>query len=295
MIDPVLDTSDVMAIAALPVEQVLRDWVFPTPFEEMGEWATAVRLAEWLVQAQMLSAASVRPGPSHENGDVTTPSVWGAFESATKLKASSPSSPLVVLGYDVSLFSLQTEVFDASSPEEFDPLVGRSFSHDEVALISPNDVLWYLRPVLPENITEAFAPFRERMLEVRAFSVQTAGMMCDHRYVVGVALPLTALGAMLATCVAQFISDPSHGCVRRSSASEHLLQAYRNLLEELNLTADSVLGLLEEGFMPLDQSCLSLLTGLPSTLCLPPPVFKAGLPDHLRATPGIFVFSENCD
>ena len=295
MIDPVLDTSDVAALAALPVDLLLREWVFPAPFEEMGEWTTAVRTAEWLVQAQVLAAASVRPGPSHIDGDVSRPSVWGGFESATQLVASSPSSPLVVLGYDVGLFSLQTEAFDATRSEEFDPLAGRSFSHEEVSLLSPNDVLWYLRPVLPENTRAAFAPFRDQMLEVRAFSVQTAGMMCDHRYVIGVALPLTALGAMLATCVARFISGPSHGCVRRSSASEGLLRAYRNLLEELNLSADTVIDLLEEGFMPLDQSCLSLLTDLPSTLCLPPPVFKPGLPDYLRATPGIFVLSENCD
>jgi hypothetical protein len=38
-----------------------------------------------------------------------------------------------------------------------------------------------------------------------------------------------------------------------------------------------------------------VLTDLPAGLALPVPVFQPGLPDHLRATPGIFVFSENCD
>ena len=295
MFEPVLSTYDLEALSALPVDRLLREWKFPTPFEEMGEWSVAVRLAEWLVQAQVLAAASVRPGPSHVGPDHMMPSVWGGFESAAELVTSSPSAPLVVLGYEVQLFSLQTEVFEPANPREFDPLVGRSFSHDEIALFSPNDVLWYLRPVLPLNTASAFSHLRALGLEVRAFAVQTAGMMCDHRYVVGVVLPLTALGTMLATCVAQFVSGPGHRCVRRAHAQQHVLDSYRILLTELGLSAESVLDLLEEGFVPLDQACLSVLTDLPAGLTLPVPVFQPGLPDHLRATPGIFVFSENCD
>lgn len=295
VIDPVLDTSDVAALAALPVEEILKAWRFPTPFEEMGEWTVAVRLAEWLVQAQALAAASVRPGPSHVHGDVSTPSVWGGFMNAVDLTSSSPSSPVVVLGYDIHLFSLQTEVYDAIRPEEFDPLAGRSFSHEEVAEFSPNDLLWHLRPVLPLNTASAFEPFRALGLELRAFSVQTAGVMCDHRYVVGVALPLTALGTMLATCVGLYLSGSSHRCVRRGHRTEDVLGGYLALVEELGLSAHSVSQLFEEGFMPLDQSCLASLTALPSSLTLPSPVTQPGLPEHLMATPGIFVFPGNCD
>ncbi len=298
MIDPIFDTSDVAAIAALPVREILRDWHFPTPFEEMGEWTIAVRLAEWLVQARALAASGVRPGPSHMDDSHTQPSVWGGFENALDVipvSPSSPSAPQVVLGYEVQLFSFRTVVSDVLHYKEFDPLAGRSFTYDEIASFLPNDELWYQRPVLPLNTASAFSAFRALGFSPRALGVQTAGMMCDHRYIVGVPLPLTAVGALLATCVGRFLKGSSHRCVRRGNAQEPLWEEYRDLTASLGLSASSTLALLEEGFLPLDQSCLTALTALPASLALPEPIHQPGLPSHLMSSPGIFVLPGNCD
>jgi hypothetical protein len=92
-----------------------------------------------------------------------------------------------------------------------------------------------------------------------AIGVQTAGMACHHRYIVGMPLPMSADGFRSASTLARFSDRNGHSCIGIGGRSLSELVEYHALLTALDLSAETCYDELEEAFYPLDlQHALKL-------------------------------------
>jgi hypothetical protein len=269
--EPVLDTSDLEAIAALadpgdpqPPSFALLD----DPDRSLYQAAQdEYRWAVWVRQARALAAAGVRPCPSHQ--EVTTPegeprlwrSSWNAFHDAQDLAAQTSRrrhpAPLVVFGFEVKPHNLQL-------------------------------------PFLPSGY------------DWIAVANQTGGMACHHRYIVGIVLDVRADRKDDIDELDAFADRNGHSCVGLlGEVSLTELRAYGELVDRLGLSAEFSWRNLEEGCYPLDESAAALISDTPIPTWeeryppLPddaPPLEKLQAMGPLVDSPWmVWVLGENCD
>jgi hypothetical protein len=228
-VTPVLDVSDLSRVAALPdLEMEEGEDVFANPLTPQAseDRASANRARdrrkyrEWLAAARRLAAAGVHVSPSHYQVD-------GNWYTTT-------------WGAFYDERDLRKHLASTGAPfREQEPLVLLGF---EVSAVDP-ELVW-----LPPRG------------DWYAVATQTAGMICHHRYFVGVPLPLHDAGARLAYQVASFAERGGHSCVGLGSLTLSELADYHAFLTSQGLSADRVWERLEEGCYPLDVSCGEMFT-----------------------------------
>lgn len=228
--EPVLDTSDLTAIAALadpePQPEPELSLAFTDP-DEHRRRRDARANARWVTQAKTLAAAGVTPAPSHREhrtADGNTrlwPSTWGAFADSGDILADLVAAGATLPGSHLVLFGVEVD---------------------------------------PHHLTLPHLPAGYPWIAV---AHQSAGIACHHRHLVGIRLEVSPDADRVVHALATFADHDGHRCIGCGPVHLSDLRRYAELCDRLGVSAETAWDALEEGCYPLDETAAQVLSDTP--------------------------------
>lgn len=228
MVEPVLDTSDLAAIAALPLPEPPE----PIPYggnldrAELRRKQNARYWYRWVAEARQLAAAGVTPAPSHvrfrPDGELYV-TVQGGFTPVEVLLEERVQAGVAFPGSHLALFGVE---------------VGGQGDELEI-------------PDLPAGY-----PWR-------AVVQQSAGLACHQRRFVGVVLDIRPEAERITHALANFADEGGHRCIGIGGLLLSDLVSYAALCKRIGVSAEYSWDGLEEACYPLDESAAAVLSDTP--------------------------------